>query len=112
MLSGIYQVRLATSDGQVSEGQWVIDEQHLNGNDHNARYQGRLLLSGEHVALRLDVQRNPESQQTLFGPASHYLLALNGHLRRDSNNFDLSGPIEQVPGVFATLSGHWVGTLD
>ncbi len=111
MLNGIYQVRLTTSDGHVSEGQWVVDEQHLSGNDQQARYQGRLLLSGEHVALRLDVQRNPESQHTLFGPASHYLLALNGHLRRDSNNFDLSGSIEQVPGIFATLSGHWVGAL-
>lgn len=112
MLNGIYHVRLATSDGHVSEGQWVMDNHLLSGNDTQARYQGQCHLSGEHVTIRLAIDRHPESASALWGRLQQGFLALNGHLDSDRQHFSLSGDIEQHPGVYVTLNARWMSALD
>ena len=112
MINGIYHVTVSTSDGQHSDGQWVIDNHSLQGTDATSRYQGQFHLSGQHVAMQMNVSRHQEAERTLFGPAMQYLLSLNGHFMSDSNAFNLSGPVAQVPALFATISGHWLKALD
>lgn len=112
MINGVYQVRVSTSDGRHSDSEWVLDNRTLQGTDNTSRYQGEFHLSGQHVAMVMNVSRHKEINQTLFGPAVQYVVSLNGHFMRDSNAFSLSGSIEHVPHLFATVSGHWLKSLD
>ena len=62
MINGIYHVTVSTSDGQHSDGQWVIDNHSLQGTDATSRYQGQFHLSGQHVAMQMNVSRHQEAE--------------------------------------------------
>ena len=55
MINGIYQVRVSTSDGRHSDSEWVVDDRTLQGTDSTSRYQGEFHLSGQHVAMVMNV---------------------------------------------------------